>query len=212
MENKIYQLYLRLLGKHGSPEKFWPNWCSSQKTLREREIILIGAILTQRTAWHNAELALKNLRKNGLLSVDKIAKLKDFNKLKPLIRSAGFYNTKSLRLSKLCSFIVKYYGNLNNFMKEKFSKSRLRLLALPGIGPETADTILLYCLDKPSFIVDEYTRRIVKREKISSRKEYDFLKKLFEKNLPVDSKIYQDFHALIIIDQKGEDKSLMKKY
>lgn len=209
-ENKILQIYLNLLEQYGPPEKYWPQWCKQKKTIRDREVIAIGAILTQRTSWHNAELAILNLKKAGLLSLKEIAKLKNFEKLTPLIRVAGFYQTKPKRLFDFCTFVVKNYGDIRGLLKEKLEDVREKLLSLYGIGPETADTILLYSLDKPSFVVDEYTKRLVKKESLSENLDDDYLKNLFEENLPVDVKIYQDFHALIIFSQKEESGWGMK--
>jgi len=211
MENKIYQLYLELLEKHGPAVRFWPQWCAKRKSPTTREKIAIGAILTQRTSWHNAHLALLNLKKEGLLSLPKIANLTDLSRLIELIRPAGFYQTKPKRLLDFCSFVINQYGNLKNFMAEDLLTARHKLLAISGIGPETADTILLYALDKPTFVIDEYTRRLVKKKALSENFNPDFLKNLFEKNLPRDVKIFQDFHALIIIDQKGEVESRMER-
>jgi endonuclease-3 related protein len=211
ISNKVYQLYRKLYQKHGSPRKFWPQWCATRKSLKTRETIAIGAILTQRTSWHNADLALRNLKKAGLLSLERIAKLTDFGQLGDLIRSAGFYQTKPQRLFDFCSFVMREYGSLKNFMKENLEVARERLLALGGIGPETADTILLYVLDKPSFVIDEYTKRLVKKRKLAIKFDYNCLKNLFEENLPRSFKVYQDFHALIIIEEKGRAGSAMKK-
>lgn len=209
--NRIYQLYLELLRKHGEPEKFWPQWCASKKFPGLRELIAIGAILTQRTSWHNADLALRNLQKAGLLSVEKIANLSNSNCLRELIRPAGFYQTKPQRLFDFCFFIVREYGGLENFREEDLKIAREKLLSVKGIGPETADTILLYALDRPTFVIDEYTRRLVKKRGLAKEFSYDYLKDLFEKNLPRDVKIYQDFHALIIIEEKGAAGSMMRK-
>lgn len=209
--NKICRLYLELRKKHGSPEKIWPQWCASQKTLPLREIIAIGAILTQRTSWHNADLALRNLKKKGLLSLEKIADLDNLSRLTDLIRPAGFYQTKPQRLFDFCSFVVKEYGGLKNLLREDLKITRQKLLAISGIGPETADTILLYVLDKPSFVIDEYTKRLVKKRKLAANFDYGYLKELFERNLPREVKIYQDFHALIIIEEKGETSSVMRR-
>lgn len=107
MSNPFYQLYFELLGKYGSPVKFWPQWCARRKSLREREIIAIGAILTQRTSWHNAHLALVNLKKAKLLSLEKIAALKDLKTLTELIKPAGFFRSKPRRLKDFCSFVVR---------------------------------------------------------------------------------------------------------
>lgn len=211
MANKIYQLYLELLERHGPPVEFWPQWCKEKKSLKDRERIAIGAILTQRTSWHNAHLALLNLKKKNLLSLPKIAGLTDFSQLVDLIKPAGFYQTKPKRLLYFCSFVIKEYGGLENLMAEDLKIARSKLLAISGIGPETADTILLYALDKPSFVIDEYTKRLVKKRKLTDNLNPDSLKKLFEENLPRNVRIYQDFHALIIIDQKGEPGSIMEK-
>lgn len=210
-KNTIYQLYRELFQKHGSPEKFWPQWCASQKTLPLREIIAIGAILTQRTSWHNADLALRNLKKKGLLSLEKIADLDNLSRLTDLIRPAGFYQTKPQRLFDFCSFVVKEYGGLKNLLREDLKITRQKLLAIPGIGPETADTILLYVLDKPSFVIDEYTKRLVKKRKLAANFDYGYLKELFEKNLPHRVRVYQELHALIIVEEKGRAGSMMRK-
>jgi len=207
VENKISQLYLGLLKKYGSPEKYWPQWCKKEKSLKERETIALGAILTQRTSWRNAEMALASLKKTGLLSLKKIAGLDSPEPLVELIRVAGFYQTKPRRLFEFCRYIAEKYGGIENFRRlagENLTEARRELLSLYGIGPETADTILLYALDKPSFVVDEYTRRLVTKEKLATDLSYENLKKLFEEGLPRDVRIYQDLHALIIFSQKEE--------
>jgi len=208
--NKVYKTYLELYKKHGDPVNLWPQWCAERKGDALREIIAIGAILTQRTGWHNANLALKNLKKENLLSLNKIAALVNLKKLTELTKSAGFYQTKPKRLFTLASFIVKEYGSLKNFGKENLETARNKLLDLYGIGPETADAILLYALDKPTFVIDEYTRRFIKQRKLSQNLDYRNLKQFFEKNLPKDIIVFQNFHVLIIIEQKGRKHSLME--
>ncbi len=210
--NKIYQLYLDLLQKHGNPQKFWPNWCAPKKSTTICESIIIGTILTQQSSWRNVEQALGNLKKAKLLSLKKIAHLFDVDKLSTLIKPVGFYQTKPQRLFDLCAFIVKNYGNLKNFSRQDLGVARQKLLSLSGIGPETADSILLYAMEKPSFVIDEYTKRLVVKEKLPADLKYDSLKKLFEKNLPQDVKLYQDFHALIVIEGKGERGAFMNKF
>ena len=209
-KSKIYQIYLDLLQKYGSPEKYWPQWCKKSKTIRDREIIAIGAILTQRTNWHNAETAILNLKKTGLLSLKKISELQSSERLIPYVRVAGFYQSKPRRLFDLCTFVVKNYGNIENLLKDELKIIKEKLLSLYGIGPETADTILLYSLDKPSFVIDEYTKRLAKKEELAENFDYNCLENLFEKNLPADVKIYQDFHALIIFSQKEKSGWGMK--
>ena len=209
--NKIYHLYHSLYRKHGDPGKFWPQWCAGKKSWWIRELIAMGAILTQRTSWHNADLALRNLKKANLLSVEKIARLTNLSQLTDLLKPAGFFQTKPRCLYDFCTFVIREYKNIEALLGENLGTLRQQLLALRGIGPETADTILLYALDRPTFVIDEYTKRLVKKEKLAKKLNYDFLKELFEKNLPRDVSVYQNFHALIIIAQKGEEGSKMKK-
>ena len=118
-----------------------------------------------------------------------------------MIRAAGFYSGKSKYLLEIAKFFEEI-GGVKKAMKMEMAELRKMLLAQKGVGPETSDSILNYALDMPSFVVDEYTRRIVKKEKISRSRDYDFLKKLFEKNIKKDFAGYQDFHALIVIAGK----------
>lgn len=201
-KNNVYSLYLKLMKKYGRVGKWWPEWCCLKKSLNLRQEIALGAILTQQTNWHNVEKALNNLKKAKLLSIEKIGRLKNLAKLENLIKPSGFYRIKAKRLYTFCSFIVKQYGSFKKLMKQDLIILRPQLLTIYGIGPETADSILLYALDKPTFVIDEYTKRLVKQKKLAKKLSYDYLKKLFEKNLPVNVKLYQDFHALIVVDQK----------
>jgi len=199
--NAFKNLYQELKKKYGLPYGQWVLWCKKQKNNREREEVIIGAILTQRTNWRNVELAIKNLNQA------KIKSLKDIygrgpKKLESLIKPSGFYKTKAQYLFNLAKFIIENYGGLEKMKKEKTEVLREKLLKLKGIGPETADSILLYALDKPIFVIDEYTRRLVKKRKLAKNLSYTSLQKLFEKNLRKDFKLYQDFHALIVIDGK----------
>lgn len=124
-------------------------------------------------------------------------------KFAPLIKPSGFYKAKADYLVNLAKFIIKNYGSVEKMKKEKTEILREKLLSLKGIGPETADSILLYALDKPIFVIDEYTRRIIKRKKIVQNLSYHFLQNLFQENLPKNAKFYQEFHALIVIDGKN---------
>jgi endonuclease-3 related protein len=132
------------------------------------------------------------LKKAGLLSIKKIAELDSPEELVPLIRVAGFYQSKPKRLWDLC-----------RYLKKVKVPQREELLKIKGIGPETADTILLYVFDQPTFVIDEYTKRLVKELGLAKKFDYSYLKALFEKSLPKDPRVYQDFHALIIFDQKN---------
>lgn len=204
-KNKIFGLYQALRKKYGHPKGQWILWCKRPKTNKEREEVIIGAILTQRANWRNAELAMANLKKAKIDFLAGIYKLglKNRKKLALLIRSSGFYRQKADYLFGLAKFILKEYGGLEKLKKADLSLLRNSLLELKGIGPETADSILLYGLEKPVFVIDEYTRRFAKKNRLTNERDYHFLQNLFEKNLKKDICLYQDFHALIVIDGKN---------
>ncbi len=207
INNKIHNLYLRLLEKHGHPGEIWPEWCMENKSLEVREMNALGAILGQRTSWRNAEQAIRNLNKAGMLSIPKLAK-SQAEDIKELIRVSGFFQTKPRRLIEFSKFVIEH-GGLKMLMQHDIKTLRSNLLDVYGIGPETADTIMLFALDKPSFIIDDYTKKILKRENITTETNYLNLKELFEESLPKSVEVYQNFHALIIIDQKGKAYSTM---
>ena len=202
--NSFEKLYKELRNKYGAPRGQWNLWCKRPKTKKQREEVIIGSILTQRTNWKNAELALDNLKKAGANSLKDIYSLKP-KKLGTLIKPAGFYSIKANYLSGLTRFIIEDCGSIAKMQKKDYCKLREELLEQKGIGPETADSILLYALDKPIFVIDEYTRRLVKKRKLAKNLSYDFLQKLFEKRMKKDFRLYQDFHALIVIEGKKQD-------
>jgi len=203
-QNKIVKLYEKLLEKYGQPEGQWKLWCKRPKNVCQREEVIIGAILTQRANWKNVMLAIDNLKKAKIYTLSGIYKLglKNKNKLADLIRPSGFYKQKCEYLMEMAKFFKKS-GGIKNVQQIELKELREKLLDLHGVGPETADSILLYVLDKPIFVIDEYTRRLVKKEKLARDLSYDYLQKLFESNLPRDFALYQDFHALIVIDGKN---------
>ncbi len=202
--NNLEKLYSELKTKYGRPQGQWKLWRKRPKSDKEREEVILGAILTQRTNWNNVELAIANLKAAKADSLKIISKAQK-RRLAPLIKPSGFYKTKADYLLNLAKYIVKNYGNVVKMKKQNAEKLREELLRLKGIGPETADSILLYALDKPVFVIDEYTRRLVKKRKLTQNLSYDFLQKLFEKNTKKDFKLYQDFHALIVIDSKNKN-------
>lgn len=201
--------YQKLLKEFDDPVNYWPQWCAKDKTIEEREKVITGMVLVQRTSWHNANMALKNLKKDGLLSMEEIADLKSLDKLTQLIRPAGFYQSKPKRLLEVCTFVMKN-GGVGKLMKRKAEDIRLELLNIKGVGPETADTILLYALDKSIFVIDEYTRRWVEKMGLTSKEDYLKLQQFFQTSLKPDLVIYQNFHTLIIVSQRGRDKSVME--
>jgi endonuclease-3 related protein len=202
--NNLEKLYSELKTKHGRPQGQWRLWCKRPKSDKEREEVILGAILTQRTNWNNVELAIANLKAAKADSLKIISKAQK-RRFAPLIKSSGFYKTKADYLLNLAKYIVKNYGNVAKMKKQNAEKLREELLRLKGVGPETTDSILLYALDKPVFVIDEYTRRLVKKRKLTQNLSYDFLQKLFEKNTKKYFRLYQDFHALIVIDSKNKN-------
>lgn len=200
------KLYDRLLNHFGH-QHWWPVDNIYHRTHHSdpRFEVIIGAILTQNTAWSNVEKALENLKQHDALTVEPIVHI-DINILKTMIRPSGFFNQKALRLKTIAShFQGKYQENLFSFFSRDLPVIRNELLALNGIGPETADSILLYAGDKPVFVIDAYTRRISRRLPLPvQRDSYDELQRFFEqtlqKNYPVDHlvPVYKEFHALIV--------------
>jgi len=204
MEKKVFEkLYKELKKKYGCPRGQWSLWCKRPKTAGEREEVIIGTILTQRTNWKNVDLAINNLKKEKVNSLKSILLLGE-KRLASLIKPSGFYQTKANYLFHLAEFIIKKYGDLERMKKANLEDLKDQLLKIKGVGPETADSILLYALDKPIFVIDEYTRRLVEKRRLTDNLSYPFLQKLFEKNLRKDFRLYQDFHALIVINGKNK--------
>jgi len=210
--NKLEKLYTELREKHGTPKGHWGLWCKRKKTDAEREEVMIGAILTQNTNWGNVRLAMANLSGENACSLKAIRKLaiKNIDGLQTLIRPAGFFRQKAGYLAVLAEFCEKKHGGVNNMLKADPLVIRNELLSLKGIGPETADSILLYALHKPVFVIDEYTRRLVKKRRLAKDISYEKLRALFEKNIKKDYRLYQDFHALIVVE--GKKKNAKCKY
>ncbi len=200
--NTFEKLYKELREKYKKPNGQWALWCKRPKTEKEREKVIIEAILAQRTNWKNVEMAINNLKKAKTNSLKDIYQLSK-KKLAFLIKPAGFYRVKADYLFRLTEFILENYGTLKIIKKVNSEELRKKLLKLKGIGEETADSILLYALDKPVFVIDEYTRRLIRKRGLAKNFSYHFLQKLFEKNLKKDWRLYQDFHALIVIDGKS---------
>ena len=172
--------------------------------------ICLGAILTQNTAWTNVERALESLHKNGPLSTANILRMRS-SRLQKLIRSSGYFVQKSLRLKDLCRRILAEKRPLTLWLQDPLPGLREALLAVRGIGPETADSILLYAGARPVFVVDAYTRRIGERlgwlsappKKRRAAMSYEEVRAFFEENLPHRAStaavpLYQEYHALLV--------------
>jgi endonuclease-3 related protein len=161
--------------------------------------ISIGAILTQNTAWSNVEKAIQNMKNENLLDVKKLYEI-DSVCLGEIIKPSGFFNIKSKRLKTFVKLLYEEYsGNISNLEKIEDNALRKLLLSINGIGYETADSIMLYALNKPIFVVDAYTKRFLKNHDIySGNFDYSDVQNYFMDNLPHDTYIFNEFHALIV--------------
>ena len=168
--------YYSVLARAWGPQHWWP--------AQTRFEIIVGAYLTQNTAWANVELALRGLRSARLLSLEGIRQA-PLARIEQLIRPSGYFRQKAVRLKTFVAFVdERYAGSLTKLFSEPTSKLREELLGLNGIGPETADSILLYAGNHPVFVVDAYTRRILERHEIVHPKDiYEDIRQLFEKAL-----------------------------
>jgi endonuclease-3 related protein len=184
---KIYNILFNTFG----PQHWWPGDTPFE--------IAVGAILTQNTNWSNVERAINNLKDNGALDPEVLYRM-PITRLARLIRPAGYFNVKAKRLKNFITFLVERYGGSMDKMRSADPTSlREELLSINGIGPETADSILLYALDMPVFVIDAYTKRVLTRHGLADGKEsYDELQALFHKNLDPDKDLYNEFHALFV--------------
>jgi endonuclease-3 related protein len=199
-------LYNLLLDNFGH-QYWWPvdkNYHQKQKSDPRFEII-VGAILTQNTAWANVEKALDNLKKHKVLTINAFVHINEEN-LKIMIQPSGFFNQKARRLKLFASYLhKKYQDDLQKFFSRDEAEIRHELLSLQGIGPETADSMLLYAGNHPTFVVDAYTKRICKRFPFQTLNDsYDDVKYFFENELQhtIPKKelvpVYKELHALLV--------------
>ena len=162
--------------------------------------MVIGAILTQAAAWTNVETAMRNLTEAGCSSLEAIHRLQ-VDDLAIVIRPSGYFNAKARKLKAFAAHVVnRYGGDLSAFLGQELEPLRLELLSIHGIGPETADDILLYAARKPSFVVDAYTKRIVQRLGVIVQERgdgYGAYQALFHDNLPHDALLFNEYHALL---------------
>jgi len=192
----IMQIYY-LLSKSFGPQGWWPvraSYFNKLDTEPDRFEICIGAILTQNTTWKNVEKSLETLRKNNLIDVNKLANIQE-EKLAEFIRSSGYFNQKAKKL-KLFAKYIKNRGGLSLFFNQSITALRAELLEIWGIGPETADSIILYASEKPIFVIDAYTKRIMSR--LGHKGDYNSLQSYFHKSLESDAKLFNEFHALFV--------------
>ncbi|MBU1976162.1 MAG: endonuclease [Nanoarchaeota archaeon] len=167
--------------------------------------IMLGAILTQNTNWKNVEKAIENLSKNNLINQEKLQQIPQ-NALAEFIRSAGYYNQKAKSIKNQIHFLED--NPIEDLKSKKLEDLRKILLDIKGIGPETADSILLYAFQKPSFVVDAYTKRIFSRIGIIIADDsYDQVKQAFETGLKQDVTLFKEYHALIVEHGKNVCKT-----
>ncbi|MEM4707895.1 MAG: hypothetical protein QXL47_04760 [Candidatus Anstonellales archaeon] len=185
MLSKPYLIFHSLLKKYGL-QKWWP-----AKTQYE---IIVGAVLTQNCAWRNVEKAIKNLKKARMLSPKNILALR-LAELKKLIKPAGFYNQKAKRLKLITKKYLELKPKLHSLTTEELRKE---LLSVNGIGNETADSILLYAFNRPVFVIDAYTKRFCEHFKLFKGKTYHDYQQFFERSLPRNTYIFNEYHALIV--------------
>lgn len=187
---QLKAIYLVLYEAYGS-QHWWPGDTPFE--------VLVGAVLTQNTAWANVEKAIANLKRERVLTFSRMINIAP-EKLALLIRPSGFFNIKTKRLRHLLFFIHTHYSDsLSRMFAADSARLRQQLLEVNGIGPETADSILLYAGEKPYFVVDAYTKRIFSRQGlISGNADYHSVQSLFMDNLPRNTQFYNEYHALIV--------------
>jgi len=189
-QETLTHIYSTLLEQYG-PQHWWPGDTPFE--------IAVGAILTQNTNWGNVEKAIHNIKHTNVLHAPALHDMAQ-EKLEALIRPAGYYRIKAKRLKNFLAWLVENDdGHLENLAQRSTSDLREDLLAINGIGPETADSILLYALNRPIFVVDTYTARMATRHGlIDPPFDYHELQDLFQSNLPQDTQLFNEYHALIV--------------
>ncbi len=177
---ELNAIYDKLYSYYG-PQDWWPG---------EGLEIAIGAVLTQQTNWHNVEKAISKLKEENCLNLNCLQSI-SISRLENLIRSSGYYKVKAQRLKNLIDVFVR-----------KPNPSRETLLSVKGIGYETADSILLYQLEQPFFVIDSYTFRILERMGLYKKKNYLELQRIFIDSIPKDIQVYKEYHALLVAHAK----------
>ncbi|MCM8790164.1 MAG: endonuclease III domain-containing protein [Candidatus Omnitrophica bacterium] len=187
----LKNVYDKLL-RHFGPQGWWPG--------DTRFEIIVGAILTQNTAWKNVEKAISNLKAAGALDSPSAMMKLGQRRIARLIRPAGYYNVKAKRLCNFLRFLRSRHDfSLDNLSRLKTPLLRQELLSVNGIGPETCDSILLYAFRRPIFVVDAYTKRIFSRHGLfETGSSYDHIQKIFMDSLLPDHILYNEYHALIV--------------
>ena len=186
----LTDIYNRLFDRYG-PQHWWPGDSPFE--------VIIGAILTQSTAWTNVEKAIANLKAEGLLDAKSLDAI-ETEKLATLIRPSGYYNTKAAKLKAFVERLNQEHGgSLDRLFELDTSDLRKEMLSIHGIGPETADSILLYAAHRPIFVIDAYTKRIIGRLGLAPSSDcYEAFQQLFMDRLPHDEGMFNEYHALFV--------------
>jgi endonuclease-3 related protein len=186
----LRQIFDKLFARFG-PQRWWP--------ARTPWEVIVGAVLTQNTAWRNAKRAIVNLEANAALEPAAMNAL-SVEQLSELIRSSGTYRVKAARLKQFVDHLFNHHeGDLYRMFERPLRELRAELLSIRGIGRETADAILLYACAYPSFVVDAYTVRVLRRHRlIDDNADYDAVKDLLESHLPAEVPLFNEFHALFV--------------
>ncbi len=200
--NNLKSIYETLYNHYG-PQHWWPGNSTFE--------IMVGAVLTQNTNWTNVEKAINNLKNANMLSLDAFINAEN-ETIAELIRPAGYFNVKTKRLKNLCIWLAQMCdGDLDSLKDLPLYSIREQLLEVKGIGRETADSILLYALDMPTFVVDTYTYRILTRHMmIEPEADYDELRSYFMSSIDNNLQLFNEFHALIVQIGKNHCKPKAK--
>ena len=190
MRNRLVEMFNLMLVQFG-PQHWWPGDGPFE--------MMVGAMLTQNTSWTNVEKAINNLKVMNLLTVEAIHEI-PVERLADIVRPAGYYNIKASRLKNLVNMLMERYGgNIFRLFDEDMDAQRTTLLSVKGIGPETADSIILYAAKKPIFVIDAYTHRILNRHNMADdQAAYDEMQDIFMSSLEPDHNLFNEFHALIV--------------
>ena len=193
MKRRLMAVYRRLHATHG-PQHWWPGDSVFE--------IMVGAVLTQNTAWTNVEKAIANLKTAQALSPEAIVTA-SHRRLANWLKPSGYFNVKAKRLRAFCEWLINA-GGAKRIARLPTDILRAQLLEVHGVGPETADDILLYAFNRPVFVIDAYTRRLFARLGVIEGKEgYEVLRAMFETSLPNDAQLFNEYHAQIVAHAKN---------
>ncbi len=189
-QRTLLDIYDRLMARYG-PQRWWPASGPFE--------VIVGAILTQSAAWRNVEKAIANLKRARALSTAALRQI-PIDKLARLVHPCGYYNAKALKLKSFALWLGENHGDsLDRLFASGIDQLRQQLLPVHGIGQETADSIILYAADKPVFVIDAYTRRIISRIGLAPASEsYRSYQEFFMNSLPADTRLFNEYHALLV--------------